>query len=139
MSRVRPWACSSTAITSKWRARAGSSPAKQVSIVPNAPGSSTSAAPAPCRSWYSWSAPTSTYPEDVTASALPASCVRAVVEVDHAVLVHLTARERELAGRSGRREKPRALATCERKHENVQLVDQAVGEHRADQRVAATD
>jgi Stage II sporulation protein E (SpoIIE) len=84
------WPCSSTAITSKFRASAGSRPEKQLSIMPNAPWSSTTGGPSPCRSQYISSAPTF----NVAARAgnpegrgAPASRLRPVVQVDDAVFV----------------------------------------------------
>src|SRR3954453_8619157 len=56
-----------------------------------------------------------------------------------AVLVHLRAREPELERRVAFREESLAGAERERIDEQVELVDQAVGEHRAHQAGAAAD
>src|SRR5215467_11365718 len=62
-----------------------------------------------------------------------------VGEVQDSVAVGLRSGERELGGRAGVSEQPLAAATCQRVDEQVQIVDEAVGEQRLDQSPAATD
>ena len=70
---------------------------------------------------------------------MAASRARSVGHVDHAVLVRLAGRQRQArrAGLLG--EEPRTGPSRERVDEQVQLVDQAVGEHRSDQHAASAD
>ena len=63
--------------------------------------------------------------------------LRSVGQVDHTILVRLTRGERQLAGRGFLGEEPRAGPAGKRVDEEMQLVDQAIGEHRSHQRAAA--
>src|SRR5215468_12068219 len=62
-----------------------------------------------------------------------------VGEVQDSVAVGLRSGERELGGRGGVSEQPLTLAMCQRVDEQVQVVDQAVGEQCPDQGPAAAD
>src|SRR6266542_944608 len=68
-----------------------------------------------------------------------ASRLRSVGQVDHTVLVRRTGRKRQVAGRGFLREEPWTGPAGERVDEQMQLVYQAVREHRSDQRAAAAD
>src|ERR687897_3919896 len=68
-----------------------------------------------------------------------ASRLRSVGQVDHTVLVRPTGGKRQLAGRGFLGEEPWTGPAGERVGEQMQLVDQAVREHRSDQRAAAAD
>src|SRR5438034_1556030 len=67
------------------------------------------------------------------------SGLRTVGEVDDAVVVRLTGGERQLAGRGVLGKEPRAGTARQRIDEEMQLVDEAVCEHRPHERAAAAD
>jgi hypothetical protein len=67
------------------------------------------------------------------------SCLRSVGQVDHTVLVRLTGHKRQVAGWGFLWQEARTGPAGERVDEQMQLIDQAVGEHRSDQRAAAGD
>src|SRR5205823_826888 len=69
----------------------------------------------------------------------PSSRLRPVTQVNDAVRVGVTGRERQLARRIALGEQPRAAAQREREHEQMQLVDETVREQRAHERAAAAD
>src|SRR4051794_8237332 len=72
-------------------------------------------------------------------SRVTSAGMRSVAHVEDAVLVRLGRRERELAWLRAVLEEPRTRAASQRVDEEVQAVDQAVGQHRSDQRAAAAD
>src|SRR6516165_3496262 len=72
------------------------------------------------------------------ASLMAGSGVR-VGEVQDSVAIGLRSGERELGGRGGVGEQPLTTAMCQWVDEQVQVVDQAVGQHRPDQGPAAAD
>src|SRR5215217_9443820 len=71
--------------------------------------------------------------------AATASRLRSVGQVDHTVLVRFTGRKRQVDGRGFLWEEPWTGPAGERVDKQMQLVDQAVREHRSDQRPAAAD
>jgi hypothetical protein len=62
-----------------------------------------------------------------------------VGEIHDSAVVGLRAGECELGYRAAVREQPPSGAVCQREYEQMQLVDQAVGEHRLNQAAAAAD
>jgi hypothetical protein len=66
------------------------------------------------------------------ASLAASSCLRSVVEVEHAVVVRLAVSEREFAGCGVVGEQARPVPPGQRVDEEMELVDQAVREHGSD-------